>query len=112
MAVDGFVTDDLAFAALLCFLYEDDALVCIELEEEMGKAMMSLAVPSLDAQALREEFDSSDGIAISNLKRYIRSFNWIGKTLRNMRRGGQTTWTPASYSPRNRERDQRSYQRT
>jgi hypothetical protein len=110
MSVDGFLTDDLAFAALLCFWYGDDALVCVEIEET-GKAVMSLAVPSVDAQILREEFDSPDSVGIENLKKYVRSFNYIGKTLRNMRRGGQTTWTPTYYAPRHRERDQQRRER-
>jgi hypothetical protein len=89
MSVDGYQTDDIAFCAALLYVFTEDALTTIDLQN--GKAMFSLAVASLDARIYREEFDRGE-LNILDLKSYMRTFSWLSKIIREMRRDGQIIW--------------------
>lgn len=62
----SYFTDDLGFAVALLIVYGEESLVSIEMDDETGKAVFSLAIPSVDTQQLRDGFDSADGLAIAN----------------------------------------------
>jgi hypothetical protein len=95
MSADGITTTDLAFCSALMYIFTEDALTTIDLQN--GKAMFSLAVPSLDADEYRKEFDENR-LSISDLKTFMRTFSWLTKKMRDMRRDNETVWTREEFT--------------
>jgi len=97
--IDGWQTTDIALCGALLYAFGEESLVEIEIDDT-GRAIFHLAIPSLDAEETQREFDSVEGLAISNLKSYMRTFSWLSRLLRKMKRDGATCWTPRRYSRR------------
>jgi hypothetical protein len=88
MAVDGFTTQDVWFAACLAYLgYE---LYRVELLDEF-KSSWSFCVESEDAKILAADYDGGR-LALSDAKAFVFQFNTLARQQRDLRRRGQTSW--------------------
>jgi hypothetical protein len=95
MSNSSYRSDDLWFVSVLAYLFGEDSLTRIELDQR-GKAMFYMSVPELDAIEYRREFDGKI-LAISDLMTYSRTYAWIAKRIRDMKRTGQTSYCSPSW---------------
>jgi hypothetical protein len=98
MSADGFVTQDVFFAAAMLYIHTADALIKIEtVPDTRGRddVNVTLDIASLDGATYHEEFLAGT-LAISDLKAYCRVYSLLTGHLKNMRREGTTVYvTPA-----------------
>jgi len=85
---DGFVTDNVFFAAALCYLYGEESLLKIEFVNRQKR--FHLDCPSFDGEEYLREFKSGT-LAISDLLAYSRTYNLLMKTLWQMNKDNDTT---------------------
>jgi len=87
-----YVTDDLDFGCLLCYLYGFEVLHVIE--HEGIRATLKLAVPSEDAKILHEEFITDQTTVV--LFPYVKVRAKMNRALRDAKKaGGQ--WTSENW---------------
>ena len=105
---DGYIADDLWFGAAMMYLFGEESLTKIEVNqsEEFHKhcreVLLHLDIPSLDAHEYHKEFKAGT-LAVSDLKSYIRTYTWITRILRDMRRKTESVWvSPARIAGRGR----------
>jgi hypothetical protein len=88
MAVDGFTTRDVWFAACLAYLgYE---LYRVELLNGFD-SVWSFCIESEDAKILAADYDGGR-LALSDAKAFVFRFNALARQQRDLRRRGQTSW--------------------
>ena len=91
---DGYVCEDVFFAAALSYIFGDESLLTIEFVNKQKKFRFD--IPSLDGEEYLREFKSGT-LAISDLMSYSRTYNWLMKTLWQMNKNNDTTWNSASW---------------
>ena len=91
---DGYVCEDVLFAAALSYIFGDDSLLTIEFVNKQKKFRFD--IPSLDGEEYLREFKSGT-LAISDLMSYSRTYNLLMKTLWQMNKDNDTTWTSPSW---------------
>jgi hypothetical protein len=108
MSNDGYIADDIWFAACLMYLFGEQSLTKIEVSKSpefhrhCREVKLHLDIPSLDAQEYYKEFKAG-ALAISDLKSYIRTYTWITRILRDMERKTESVWvSPAWVAGRGR----------
>jgi hypothetical protein len=94
---DGFVSDDLAFSAGLCYAFGEESLTKVELiSGKRDIPQFHFDAASLDCSGLREDFDKGE-FAISDLKSYVRAYNKLLAILKQMRRDQEPVWYSSSW---------------
>lgn len=91
---DGFSCNDIWFTVALQYVFGEDALVKIEVEQNtFGRDTPTffLSIPSLDALEYQKEFQAGT-FAISDLRSYVRTYTWLTRKLRDMRKRGETSY--------------------
>ena len=92
---DGFQTTDVFFVAAMLYVYTEDALLKVEVTpDRFGRdrnATYTLDIPSHEAQKYRAEFDRGE-LAITDLLSYVRTYTWLTRKLRAMRKNGETSY--------------------
>jgi hypothetical protein len=102
LSADGYISDDLWFGTSMMYLFGEDALTKIEtiLPEDDYRhqrlVKLHLDIPSLDAIGYLEDFKAGT-LAISDLKSFVRTYTWITRILRDMRRSGESVWHSPSW---------------
>src|SRR5260370_35639044 len=96
MRSDGYQTSDLAFACALLYVFGEDSLLRIERDQVRGQTFF-IDAPSFDCQSYFDEWTSSEGLAISNLKAYFRIYDFIVRRLKDLQRRGETGWCSESW---------------
>jgi len=95
MSCDGYTTGDIAFASALMYVFGDESLTKIAVVDYREKHFV-LDAPSLDCQSYLEDFKAGN-FAISDLKSYMRTYDWITRILRDMRKKSETEWVSNSW---------------
>jgi hypothetical protein len=90
VSADIFITTEMGFAGFLCYLFGDESLIRIELNDTR-KASFTFHVPSLDAEEYLREYHAGQ-LAISDYKDAVGRQTQVGRLLRDMNRSGQTVW--------------------
>ena len=93
---DGFVVEgnDLGFVAFLLFAYGTDALVRVDFEDRGDPRhptkVFHLDIESEGGKLLKQDYDEGQGV--SNAVVFVEHYQFVSKLLRNMTRGGDTSW--------------------
>jgi len=90
MSADVFVTTEMGFAGFLCYLFGDESLIRIELNDTR-KASFTFHVPSLDAEEYLREYHAGQ-LAISDYKDAVGRQTQLGRLLRKLNSTGETVW--------------------
>jgi hypothetical protein len=100
MSADGFQTTDIHFAAAMLYVFGEESLTKIEITPDgYGRnrdVTLHIDAPSLDCAEYFKEFQAGE-LALSDLKSYIRTYTWITRTLRDMKKNGTTSWESPSW---------------
>jgi len=94
MSVDSFKTQDAWFCAAMQYVFTEEALVRIERQEnDFGRdtPTFHFAIPSLDAGEYQREFQAG-AFAIADLKSFIRTYSFLTRRLRDMKKRGEKRW--------------------
>ena len=91
---DGYSCDNTFFAAALCYLYGDEALLKIAFFNKQRQFHFDIA--SLDGEEYSKEFKTGT-LAISDLLSYSRSYSYLNRILFSMNRSNTTTWNSESW---------------
>jgi hypothetical protein len=92
---DGYQTGDLALACALLYIYSEDALTRIERDPVRGQTF-HLDIASLDGYAYADDFQKGQ-LAISDLKAYQRTYDFMVRRLKTMRNNGEMSWCSPSW---------------
>jgi len=112
MSDTEYSTTDLAFAALIHFVFGNEMLARIEIGLDRTKSYV-FWVPKFDVEEYRREWDSPQGLAISNTKAYMSCYWELTKHLKDMERDGLLSWeTPAAIAARRRKGQEQGAQIT
>jgi hypothetical protein len=88
-------TGDAWFCSAVQYVYGEDVLVRIENkvnEHNRDTPTFYLEVPdSKEVGVMQSDFQKGE-LAISDLKSYIRTYTFLLRRLRDMRKTGQTSW--------------------
>lgn len=87
---DGYQTTDLAMVCALLYIYSEDALTRIERDATRGQTFF-LDAPSLDCQSYAQDFTNGE-LAISDLKSFMRIYDFMVRKLKAMRANGDLSW--------------------
>jgi hypothetical protein len=99
---DGYIADDLWFAAAMMYVFGEESLTKIEVAQpdefhhHCREVKLHLDIPSLDAGEYYEEFKAG-ALAISDLKSFVRTYTWITRILRDMRRKAESVWVSPAW---------------
>lgn len=85
-------TQDIMLCAAMLYVYGEECLRKIEMDERR-RAGFTVGIPSFDFQGFEREYHSEDGLAISNLKAFVRIHGNLSRRLRDMNRIGEASWT-------------------
>jgi hypothetical protein len=95
LKLDMVQTGDAWFCASVQYVYGEDVLVRIENrvnEHNRDTPTFYLEVPdSKEVGVLQSDFQNGR-LAISDLKSYVRTYTFLLRRLRDMRKAGQTSW--------------------
>jgi hypothetical protein len=91
---DGYHTRDAWFAAAMQYLYGEEVLTRIETKEDTGGRPIQSFHLSVDTQEAGKCFqDYQNGeFALSDLKCFVRTYGFLTRRLREMRKRGETSW--------------------
>ena len=95
MSNSSYHSDDMWFVAFLAYLFGEDSLTRIELDER-GKATFQLSVSQQEATEYHDNFECKN-LAIADLMTYCRTYAWIAKRIRDMKKRGQTSYCSPSW---------------
>jgi len=96
MSADCFVTTEMGFAGFLCYLFGDESLIRIELNDTR-KATFHFHAPSLDCEEYLREYHAGQ-LAITDYKDAVGRQTQVGRMLRDMNRSGKTLWERDEFS--------------
>jgi len=95
----SYETTDTFFAAALQYLWGEDSLTRIETTQtDYGRdtPTFTLDVPSDEAEELLKTFQDGE-LAISDLKSWARTYTWLTRRLREMKKRGETSYMSPSW---------------
>jgi len=98
VSTDGYQTQDMFFAATLLYLYGHEAIDKIYLDDK-SRATFLLKVPSLDVAEYLTEYEAGQ-LAVSDLKSLRTSWEFLGGTIRFMKRQDMAMWQNDPQLPR------------
>jgi hypothetical protein len=87
---DGYSTTDLALACALLYIFSEDVLTRIERDSVRGQTF-HLDIASLDGDAYADDLKNGQ-MAISDLKSYMRIYDFMVRRLKDMQRRGDLSW--------------------
>jgi hypothetical protein len=87
------VENDTWFAAVL--VYSGYAL--LKVEAGVGNEYITIQVPEEDAHIIRDEYNSEQGLALSNAQTFAKTFASLAARVRDTRHG-LGVWTSKEYS--------------
>jgi hypothetical protein len=94
MSDTQYVTDDIAFAALILMVFGNEVLTGIEILPDRQKLFKFEAVPRFDCDEYRREWDSAEGLAVSNVRAYMKAYFSLAGHLREMNVTNSKFWEP------------------
>ena len=86
---DGYETGDFFFAGVLLYLYTEDSLSLILLEDDSVKFRFDIA--SLDAEILRKDYDDGQ-LQLSDARAFAYAYNAITSRVKRLRKSGEGSW--------------------
>ena len=89
-------TSDIFFAACLLYLYSEESLLKASTDERGGNVNFTFDIPSEDHRILLETFLKGE-LALSDAKAFSRSYSFITRTLREMKRNGTNAFCSPSW---------------
>jgi hypothetical protein len=95
MAADQFETDSMQHAATLDYIFGQEALVSIRIMDG-GKASFRFCVPSLDAEAYINEFESGI-LQVTDCKALFQSHSRIFGAVRALRYRNEISWVSRAW---------------
>ena len=94
MSSDGYTTTDVHFAAAMMCVYGPSTLN--KIEKNGGRAVIHLAIPSLDALGYRKEYNEGK-LGITDLKAHSQNYEDIMTLIRELIRNRESTWVSAAW---------------
>jgi hypothetical protein len=96
VSADVFITTEMGFAGFLCYLFGDESLIRIELDD-IRRATFHFHAPSLDCEEYLREYHAGQ-LAISDYREAIGHHTQVGRLLRDINRSGKTIWERDEFS--------------
>lgn len=91
---EGYKTHDIWFCAAIQYAYDESVLVRIETQAgNFGRDVQNfyLSIDAQDAATLQKTFQDGE-FAISDLKSFVRTYSFLTRRLREMKKRGETSW--------------------
>jgi hypothetical protein len=92
MSDTQYVTDDIAFASTLLYIFGSESLTGIELLPDRERLFKFEDVPRFDVEEYKRDFDSADGLPISSAKDFMKTYFSLSAILRQMNIENRTIW--------------------
>lgn len=92
--MNGFTTHDIWFCSAIQYAWGEDVLTRIETQPgNYGRDVQNfyLSIDAQEAAALQKTFQDGE-FAISDLKSFVRTYSFLTRRLREMKKRGETSW--------------------